>query len=256
MNSHSILIVGSMYPELETIWKQVASLSATSMKGRHMGTGYLNDIPVTLLESGAGVYNMTQALTACLEMIQPDLIVHVGCGGGFAACGMNIGDLAVAVSEIVVDWGIETPDGRIPLQPLPFPAFGGTSGSPGTRIFLDATYREAAFHRLKAEYAGKGVRTLSGAFVTGSMVTSTDRRARELVAAYHPLIESMEGAAAAFVSVWYQIPMVEIRSASNLVGNRKRETWEISLACRRAAEAAMAVLPDLFALSGERTSGR
>ena len=74
-----------------------------------MGNGYLNDIPVTLLESGPGVYHMTQALTACLERMQPALIVHIGCGGGFAACGMNVGDLAVAASEIVVDWGIENP---------------------------------------------------------------------------------------------------------------------------------------------------
>jgi futalosine hydrolase len=198
---------------------------------------------------------MTQAMTACLERERPVLVLHVGSGGGFEAGGVRIGDLAAATSEIVIDMGIENPDGRIPLRPLPFPVTGISARRGPARIPLDRSFTEAAMNRLRAVYEPAGVRTLSGVFVTGSMVTATDRRADELFQAYQPVMESMEGAAAAFVSAWYGIPMVEIRCASNRVGDRKRSDWNLSLACRRAGEAAVAVLSHVAALVQEPGSG-
>ncbi len=46
----------------------------------------------------------------------------------------------------------------------------------------------------------------------------------------------MEGAAAAHVAALYQVPMVEIRAASNRVGDRDKARWDIPAAVRTVAE--------------------
>ena len=52
-------------------------------------------------------------------------------------------------------------------------------------------------------------------------------------------MEGMEGAGAAYLAIHYDIPFLEIRSASNFVGKREKESWNVPLAFERGA---MAVL--------------
>jgi futalosine hydrolase len=61
-----------------------------------------------------------------------------------------------------------------------------------------------------------------GPFVTVSAITGSFEKAAALSAAFSPVMESMEGAAAAHVAALYQVPMVEIRAASNRVGDRDK----------------------------------
>jgi futalosine hydrolase len=49
-------------------------------------------------------------------------------------------------------------------------------------------------------------------------------------------MESMEGAAAAHVAALYQVPMVEIRAASNRVGDRDKTRWDIPAAVQTVAD--------------------
>jgi futalosine hydrolase len=46
-------------------------------------------------------------------------------------------------------------------------------------------------------------------------------------------MEAMEGAASAHVAALYHIPMVEVRSASNFVGERDKSKWDLDLAIER-----------------------
>ncbi|MBF0234124.1 MAG: futalosine hydrolase [Desulfamplus sp.] len=74
---------------------------------------------------------------------------------------------------------------------------------------------------------------ISGKFITVSTITSTISRSRALFSAFSPCIESMEGAAAAHVATIYNLPLIEIRAASNLVGVRDKSRWNIPLAVER-----------------------
>jgi futalosine hydrolase len=49
-------------------------------------------------------------------------------------------------------------------------------------------------------------------------------------------MESMEGAAAAHVAGLYQVPMAEIRAASNRVGDRDKTRWDIRTAAGTVAD--------------------
>jgi futalosine hydrolase len=75
--------------------------------------------------------------------------------------------------------------------------------------------------------------------VTVSTITATERGAVRHYKRFKPCLENMEGVGAAFVAKHYGIPFLEIRCVSNLVGKRNRDAWDLPLACRRSAEAAV-----------------
>ncbi len=54
----------------------------------------------------------------------------------------------------------------------------------------------------------------------------------------------MEGSAAAHLAIHYNIPFLEIRSASNMVGKRDKAAWNLALAFERAAMAVFAFVRD------------
>ena len=45
---------------------------------------------------------------------------------------------------------------------------------------------------------------------------------------YHPLLESMEGAAFHYVCLMKNIPFIQLRSASNYVGERDKSKWKMN----------------------------
>jgi futalosine hydrolase len=165
-------------------------------------------------------------------------MIQAGCGGGFKQLGMANGDIAVATSEVDVHLGIETGTHNVPLLQIPFPVLSIDDVALKENYPLNLHVAEAAFTRLKAVFGPKGIGVFKGPFITGSTVTGSDDRADFLFKAFSPCMESMEGAGAAFLSHYYQLPFLEIRCVSNLVGKRDLSRWDLSLACRRAGEAA------------------
>ena len=59
------------------------------------------------------------------------------------------------------------------------------------------------------------------------------------------LNKNMEGAAAAHICRLYGVPFIEVRAISNQVEDRRREAWDIPLACRRAQAAAALLLQEM-----------
>jgi futalosine hydrolase len=195
-------------------------------------------MPLRIIVTGPGILNTVQAVTACVEKARPLWILQTGCGGGFRQLGMANGDIAVATSETDIHLGIETGENNAPLLQLPFPVLE-SGGRPYRETYpLDMNSVEAAFLRLKAVFGPQGIGVFKGPFVTGSTVTGSLQRADYLFRTFSPCIESMEGAGVAFLSHYYRLPFLEIRCVSNMVGKRDLSGWDLSLACRRAGEAA------------------
>jgi len=69
--------------------------------------------------------------------------------------------------------------------------------------------------------------------LTVAGVTGTQARARLLKQKYQAHIENMEGFALAYVCTLAQIPFLEIRTISNLVGTRDKKYWNINLALKK-----------------------
>jgi nucleoside phosphorylase len=92
--------------------------------------------------------------------------------------------------------------------------------------------------------ADKNIGLMKGPFITVSTITATDMRAEKLYKQFKPCMESMEGSGAAHLAIHYNIPFLEIRSASNMVGKRDPGAWDLALAFERGAMAVFAFIRD------------
>jgi len=242
MADGDILIVAAVTGELEALINKLAGATPARVGGRELLRGRICRQAVRLLTSGPGMANTVQGLTAAIEKDRPRLILQTGCGGGFNQTGIQIGDVAIASTEIDVQLGLEPTDYDAAVEVLPFPVIN-TNGQPiFNRYPVDMAESEKALQRLKVVLADSGMHIHHGPFITVATITATARRSELLYRQYGGLVENMEGAGAAHVAALYGIPFLEIRSVSNRVGERDKERWDLPLAFRRCSQAVKAYL--------------
>lgn len=194
-----------------------------------------------LIISGPGVFNAVCALTRCLERCRPELILHTGIAGVFDGTGLDLGDAAVAVKDTYLHAGVDTGACSGYPDPLPFDLIEGQAATRQGVYELDGVLAES--HR-KQLARSLPCRVIQGPFITVSSITGSFEKAAALSTAFSPVMESMEGAAAAHVSALYRIPMVEIRAASNRVGERCRNRWDMDRAVKTVADICDTVLKE------------
>lgn len=66
--------------------------------------------------------------------------------------------------------------------------------------------------------------------ITVNKVHGNEKSIQETFSRFHPIVESMEGAAFMFACEQEKIPYVQIRAVSNVVEKRNRDKWNIPLA--------------------------
>ncbi|WP_447640693.1 MULTISPECIES: futalosine hydrolase [Chitinophagaceae] len=67
-------------------------------------------------------------------------------------------------------------------------------------------------------------------------ITTNTKRAQTYIDKYHPVLESMEGAAFHFVCLQIGVPFLQVRSVSNYVGERDKSKWNFKLALENLNE--------------------
>lgn len=161
-----------------------------------------------------------------------DLVISAGIGGGFAERA-PVGSVVIASELIAADLGAETPDGFTGVEALGF-------GS--ARIEADAGLAGRLLEGLQAA----GLAVCRGPVLTLSTVTGTAATA-ELLAARVPgaAAEAMEGFGVAVAAQRLGLPVLELRTISNVVGPRQRELWRIGDALQ-ALEQACTYLPEVL----------
>lgn len=225
--------------------------------------------PFRILLTGVGTVNTAHAVTQAVEEEKPHLMIQIGIGGAFESAGITIGDLAVATSDTDIHVGVESP--RYPHDPLPFEPVPGLTDSRNGKYRLNPELCQNTFNALtrNGNLTGNGHLTgndnptgninltrnekvitsshkiVQGDFITVSTLTATPERVNALETAFSPCMESMEGAAAAQVAALYAIPFVQIRAASNRVGDRDKSRWDIPMAVNRVCNALISLLPQL-----------
>jgi len=238
-NQGPILIASAVVGETEAIAQVIEIGNNLTIGGRHAVRGNLSGKDVLLLITGPGMVNTAQALCAAIEKIRPSLIIQCGCAGIFSQTTGRIGDIGIAELETDIHTGIEplNPMGIFPT-PLPFPLLETENGPVKNTYPIDKDIIAKALTLLQ-NLNSAGARVFKGPFITVSTITATDERAEKLYTAFSPIMESMEGSAAAHVALHYQIPFLEIRAASNHVGKRDRDSWNLPLSFKNNALAVM-----------------
>ncbi len=202
--------------------------------------GHLAGKQMILAVSGIGKVNAAHAVARLIHEYSPAVIMNIGIGGAYPSSGLRIGDVAIAEKEIYGDEGVLLKDGFHGMELIGIPLV-----KKGRKNYFNAF----PLDRKLAIKAGKAARRIThhasritvkkGTFLTLSTCTGTKKRALELERCFSALCENMEGAAIAHICTLYGVPMIGMRGISNMVGDRDRSKWNITLAAENCQEAVL-----------------
>lgn len=212
-----------------TVWPGVSKKMTRT--GLSILSGKVHEKTYDLVLTGAGVFNAAHALTAYLEHASPGLILQTGIAGVFKQTGLNIGDIAIATREHYIHTGVQTD--VLENAPLPFDLLKAAPLSRKGIYPFDPDTVDHTHDILSRVFSMTGTRIIKGPFITVSAITSSLSRANQLYCAFSPVMEAMEGAACVHIAALYDIPIIEVRTASNFVGERDKEKWDIDLAAKQ-----------------------
>jgi futalosine hydrolase len=188
--------------------------------------------------SGIGAVNAALATQAGILKHQPSMVLSVGIGGAYPNSGLQPGVAAVSSAIIYAGLGAMNANEFLDLEQLGFALLEEV----GTKIFNSIPVASQCILFSEAATIANGpfltLETVTGSFETAS------RLEKQVPGA---LIEGMEGAGVAHVAFKHNIPCLEVRGISNMVGPRDRSAWKIPEAMQalsRALETGWPVLLD------------
>jgi futalosine hydrolase len=204
--------------------KRILVVTAVSAEQDAVLRGLQDTDDIDVCVAGVGSIAAAANTSKILAAHQYDLVVSAGIGGGFVGKA-GVGSIVVASEIIAADLGAETPEGFLSLDELGF----GT-----TRIPIDLELAS----RLSTVMLASGLQVNNGAVLTVSTVTGTAATADELVQRVpNATAEAMEGYGVAYAAQVFRVPVLELRTISNLVGPRDRSAWRIGDALQSLEQA-------------------
>ncbi len=187
-----------------------------------------------ILITGPGIFNCAFALARYMAKKIPPRIFQTGIAGVFSESGLGPGDVAVADQIQYLHTGVS----RSEKQPTPLP-FALIPDHPDTcwgRYPCDerlASFCLETLQKKRQELTKERFQLVQGKILTVSQITGDMAQKMDIPGKEPPVMEAMEGAAAAHGAALYGIPLVEIRAGSNMAGERDKSRWNIPLAAER-----------------------
>jgi futalosine hydrolase len=158
-------------------------------------------------------------------------MIQAGIGGSFDT-GQELGATVIVGDEIIADLGVEENNLFNDLFDMGFvlpdavPYTGKRLVNPGI-----------------PELKKLGFPVVSGATV--NEITTNPNRVAQIREKYNPGIESMEGAAFHYVCLQQNIPFIQLRAASNYVGERDKSKWKLNNAVRNLNESLIKIIQQI-----------
>lgn len=168
---------------------------------------------LSLLVAGVGTPGTIFHLTSLLASASFDRIIHVGIAGSYNP-DLKLGDLAEVGEDRFADLGIDD-NGN----------FSSVFDSGLTNPNLKPFSKGALVNPIPKQ---RGLPVVKG--ITVNTTSGSRKLIEQWQFLYHPDIESMEGAAALFVCLQNNIPLIQIRAISNVVEPRNKDAWKMELA--------------------------
>ncbi len=199
--------------------------------------GELYGKPVIFTHCGVGKVNAAHSATLMLENYNIDVLILFGIGGGYSG---EVGDIVVAESESYGEEGVLTKEGWSSLESMGFPLLKDEREYYNT-FPMDTNLVQRAIKALK----DAGFNISSGNFVTVSQCSGTREAGEIMKKRFKGICENMEGAAVAHICTMYRVPMIEIRSISNIIEDRDMKKWNIKKAASNCNEAVIELIKRL-----------
>lgn len=164
------------------------------------------------------------------------LVVNIGIAGSYNLEEFPLGSAAIIAQEHFGDLGFETGTGFKDLfqygilEENDFPYTCRALKRPA----MPTEHLENILHGFK-----------EGIGITVQTVTGDPAKVKALYEKYTPHIESMEGAAVYYAALMENVPVFELRSVSNAVGERDKSKWNIPAALQALEECCMKFVEQL-----------
>jgi len=172
-----------------------------------------NKPDVDILITGIGLTAATYVLTKQISLKKPGLIIQAGVAGCFDK-NISLASVVVVKQETVADLSVIENKRLKTMFDLKLIALNQSPYRKGWMI--NPNYRLVKRTGLKEAVA------ISVNHVTTSKQMITFYRKK-----FHPVIESMEGAALHYVCIKEKIPFLQIRGVSNYIGERDKKKWKM-----------------------------
>ncbi|HNP22687.1 MAG TPA: futalosine hydrolase [Panacibacter sp.] len=192
-------------------------------------------LKVIFHQGGVGLLANAVSLLKLVYEEKPDLIIQVGIAGCFDQ-SVALGKVFAVKEEALGDHGVEE-DGKwrdifdLKLEKPGYPPF--------EKKRLPNHFLEK-YNLLKLPEVNA---------VTVNEISTRPERIQQLSKKYEPVLESMEGAALHYVCREMNIPFLQIRAASNYIGERDKEKWQMKEAIGCLNETILRYVDELYKIS-------
>ncbi len=174
---------------------------------------FINSYPnIDILITGVGVPATIYQLQKRLNKEDYDFVIQAGIAGAFST-ELELGQTVIVKQDVFGDLGTEE-----------------------KHIFTSAA-DSGLINGHDFPYAGGWLMNMAGIpkqtilstvkSVTVNKVTDDIVQKQQLITAFNPQIETMEGAALHYVCLQEEIPFVQLRCISNYVGERDKRKWKL-----------------------------
>lgn len=171
------------------------------------------DLQLDFLITGVGSLNTSYALMKHLQVKKPDIIIMAGIAGSLTT-NLQLGDVVVIKDEALADLAVQEKDGYKDVFDLKLLA---SNQFPFSKKKLVNPFLVLMERILLPQVSS----------VTVNQISSSKKTAELYSKKYKAAIENMEGAALHLVCIRENIPFVQIRAISNMVGERNKKKWQL-----------------------------
>ena len=225
-----ILVVAATVAEIQPLLTAIGN-QGILQDGRLTSCSYKN-LSVDILITGVGMVATAYHLGKVLALTPYRLALNLGIAGSFNI-HLAIGDVVNINMDRFPEQGAQDGDSFLSLEDMnlvkshDFPFTGGE--------LINQSIIENEILKTIPKVNGITVNTAHG----------NESSIEKIVGLFHPITESMEGAAFLYGCMMEGIPCAQIRAISNYVERRNKNAWNIPLAIENLNQKAIAVLEDL-----------
>jgi len=188
---------------------QILITAATAAEIKWL-TGLKNQVEV--LVTGVGTPSTLYHLQKSIHQVKYDCIIQAGIAGSFTD-DHSLGQVVLVKQDCFADIGFEEKEKFTPLFST---AFADKNTHPFTNGWLMNTGLYPQYANLQAV---KGI--------TVNKVSDSKLQKQQYINTFNADIETMEGAALHYICLQEQISFIQIRSISNMVGERDKTKWKM-----------------------------
>ena len=170
---------------------------------------------VEALITGVGVPSTLYLLQKKLLQKETDLVIQAGIAGSFTEA-IDLGDVVLVKQDTFADIGMEEKEQFTSIFNSGFANKDAFPFSDGWLINSNDLLINLSLPAVKG--------------ITVNKVSDSLVQKQQLLKAFTPQVESMEGAALHYVCLQENIPFIQIRSISNFIGERDKSRWKLKAA--------------------------